>query len=484
MNPAPALASQLRGLSPVPFLIAAALAILAAAAAYLAAAFDKRATRAHAVEHLHELIRLQAAQSDAFVDRIAQSLKFIGHVREREGAGFDLDRLIRDGKLDMAEVLQFGFADHEGIVRQSNLPAGPTLVSIADRAHFQAVARDGESIHIGRPIFGRMAAVWLVQLAIPVRDAQGAFLGAAMASVELGTLGASLVSPGTQDVVALVGDDGVVRGWSRAEPVQLAEARPDHPLMARMRAHPSGDWEGHAPWAPGTELTVWRKLDAYPLYATVAVPAAGLTASADARARLYWAAAGLCAAGAFAVAGVFALRRARAEAALSDLRRADAALGRAVNDAPDLARLMRESKRLDLRVVDARLFARDAFEVARTHAGGAGVVCDFALDLPDGLRILADESRLRRVADALLGAAFDRAGRGGRVGFSVGARGLDARNVEIAIAVAASGETGPAQGRGNGVTAAIAKRMGGSIEHLASPDGTLDVFKAGFARAT
>jgi hypothetical protein len=453
-------------------------------------------------------------------------------VREREGAGFDLDRLIRDGKLDMAEVLQFGFADHEGIVRQSNLPAGPTLVSIADRAHFQAVARDGESIHIGRPIFGRMAAVWLVQLAIPVRDAQGAFLGAAMASVELGTLGASLVSPGTQDVVALVGDDGVVRGWSRAEPVQLAEARPDHPLMARMRAHPSGDWEGHAPWAPGTELTVWRKLDAYPLYATVAVPAAGLTASADARARLYWAAAGLCAAGAFAVAGVFALRRARAEAALeaaraadaektrllaslggdlrrpidilrwsidtladppgeaarrralSDLRRADAALGRAVNDAPDLARLMRESKRLDLRVVDARLFARDAFEVARTHAGGAGVVCDFALDLPDGLRILADESRLRRVADALLGAAFDRAGRGGRVGFSVGARGLDARNVEIAIAVAASGETGPAQGRGNGVTAAIAKRMGGSIEHLASPDGTLDVFKAGFARAT
>jgi hypothetical protein len=33
------------------------------------------------------------------------------------------------------------------------------------------------------------------------------------------------------------------------------------------------------------------------------------------------------------------------------------------------------------------------------------------------------------------------------------------------------------------MTAALAQAMGGRIERLAAPGGTLDVFKAGFARA-
>jgi signal transduction histidine kinase len=531
MTSDPVLASQRRSLSPVPFLAAAAVAILAAIGAYCAATFDRRETREHAISHAADLVRLQAETTGRFIDRIAQSLRFIDYLHERDGFEFDLRALVVDGSLDTNDVLQFGLADARGIVRLSNLPLGPTPTSVADRAHFHAVSIHDEDIHIGRPVLGRLSQRWSVQIVRAIRTEAGGFQGAAMASIDVAAFGRLLEVPGWDAVIALVGADGAVRAHTRFEPDRPGEANFAHPLSARLRASPAGVWEGTSPWSDGNRVTLWRKLDTFPLYVTVTVPVASLTAEADMRARLYWTTASVAALGAFLIAFLYANRRARADAALeaahaadaqktrllvslsaelrrpvdvlrwsidtladspdelarrralADLRRADAALGRAVNDAAELARLMREARELDLRAVDARVFARGAFEAARTQAGGVGVTCDLALDLPDGLRILADETRLRRVTDAMLGHAFDRAGRGGRVGFSVGARGLDSRNVEIAIAVSASGEANHPPMPESGMVAALAQAMGGRIERLASPGGTLDVFKVGVARA-
>jgi hypothetical protein len=69
------------------------------------------------------------------------------------------------------------------------------------------------------------------------------------------------------------------------------------------------------------------------------------------------------------------------------------------------------------------------------------------------------------------------------VGFSVGARGLDPRNVEIAIAVSASGAEGGAAAHDPDLAASLARAMGGKVERQTGPGGTLDVFKAGFVRA-
>jgi two-component system, NarL family, sensor histidine kinase BarA len=531
MNQHPVLAS-FRRISPWgPYIVAAAVGCVALAGAFMAERLDQRETRAHAEAHLGEMARLQAERTDGFIDRIAQSLRFIGYLRERDELDFDLRALIDEGRLDGADVLQFGFVDAAGIVRQSSLPLGPVPVSVADRAHFRAVAVEGEAFHIGRPVLGRVSGRWSLQIVRAIRTERDGFLGAAMAAVDMAAFGGLLDLLGTEATIALVGADGVVRARTRREQGHLGETEIAHALAARLRAAESGLWEGPAPGTDGRHATLWRKLDAYPLYVTVTVPIRTLTADADRRAPYYWAAATCVALSGLLLAFAYARRRAHAEAklaaahaadaaktrllvslnaelrrpvdmlrwsidtladspdeaarrrALADLRRADAALGRAVNDAAELARLMRESKELDLRAIDARLLARDAFEAARGRAGGAGVTCDLALDLPEGLRILADENRLRRVADALLAAAVDRAGRDGRVGFSVGARGLDARNVEIAIAVSASGDPTRAPVPESGMLAALAQTMGGHVERLASPAGTLDVFKAGFARA-
>jgi hypothetical protein len=531
MNTRPALASKRRRPPLTALLVALAIAALALAGAFLGQEFDRRETRAHAENDLVDLTRLQAEMTDGFLGRIAQTLTFIAYLRERDGLDFDLQTLVADGRLDKSDVLLFSFTDADGMVRRSSQPLGAAPVSIADRAHFRAVAIGGEAFHISAPVFGRVSERWSLQVVQRIRSATDGFLGASAASVDVAVFGSLLDVPGKDAMIALVGTDGAVRARTRFEPERPGQADRAHPLMARMHGANEGIWEGTSPWADGTRITTWRKLDAYPLYVTVAVPTQMLTAEADLRARFYWAAASVVAFGAFLLAVLHTLRRRSADAALAaahaadaektrllvslsaelrrpvdvlrwsidtladppdetarrralaDLRRADAALGRAVNDAAELARLMRESKELDLSAIDARGWARLAFEGARARAGGTGVTCDLALDLPEGLRILADENRLRRVADALLGAAFERAGRGGRVGFSVGARGLDPRNVEIAIAVSASSDTPQAAASEGGLAAALAHAMGGRIERLASPGGTLDVFKAGFARA-
>ncbi|MFM7343966.1 MAG: hypothetical protein ACKO1J_01180 [Tagaea sp.] len=525
MGSQPSLASKRRSL---PFVLAFAVALFAALGAYSAATYDRRETRAHAVSDLADIARLQAEMTDGFLDRIDQSLRLISYARLREGRDFDLAALIAEGRLDGHDVLQFGFIDPNGLVTHSSLPLGSTPVSVADRPHFRAIAHGGQDLHIGVPVLGRVSNRWTVQVTRRANGPDGAFLGVAMASIDVEVFGRLLDPAEIRGAIALVGEDGVVRARGQGTQNDFAISTAGADTMTHLRAAPAGAWEERR--AGDAVVTFWRKLDAYPLYVTLTVPAETLTAGAAARARFYWAAAALAALIALAAAFAVARRHRRAEAALeaahaadaektrlllslgaelrhpvdmlrwsidalsdsadeaarkralADLRRIDGALGRAINDAAELARLMRESKELDLSVVDARLFARGAFEVARARAGGSGTVCDFALDLPDGLRILADEMRLRRVADTLLGAAFERAGRGGRVGFSVGARGLDQRNVEIAIAVTASGEDVSASGPENGVVAALAQAMGGKIERLSAPGGTLDVFKAGFAR--
>ncbi|MCZ8124438.1 MAG: cache domain-containing protein [Magnetospirillum sp.] len=531
MTASPDMVTKRRTRAATPFLAAAVASALIFLGAFMAAEFDRQATRTHGEAHYADLLHLQSERVESFVDRIAQSLRFIAHLQERDGAPPDLAALVAGNRLDASDVLQFASIDAEGMVRASNLPLGRASVSIADRPHFRAAAQGGDGVQFSRPVLGRVSGQWSVQMVRAVRSESGAFLGVVGASIDTGVLDRLLDVPGFEGGFALIGADGAVRARTPPNSERRNVDDPAHPLVARMRESETGVWEGPPPWAETPKVALWRKVDSHPLYVVAAVPAATLTADATARARYYWAAAGLAAGGTFVFAAFAARRRARLEAtlararaaaieqarlldslgtdlrgpvdilrwsidtladpadeparrrALADLRRADAALARAADDAAVLARLMRDSSAVESRPIDARDWARGAFETARARAGGAGVTCDLALDLPEGLRIVADEKGLRRVAETLLGAAFERAGRSGRVGFSVGARGLDARTVEIAIAVSASGEALRPDAQTGGMATALAQALGGRVERLAGPNGTLDVFKAGFARA-
>jgi signal transduction histidine kinase len=167
------------------------------------------------------------------------------------------------------------------------------------------------------------------------------------------------------------------------------------------------------------------------------------------------------------------------------LRATGTKLGRALNDVLDWVALTQPTNDVTLGPVDPRDWAKLTYESVRARARDLDVACDLGLDVPEGLRIMADAGRLHRMTNALLVHALSAAGQGGRVGFSVGIRGLDESSVELAIAVSANG---PAPGAarsnlGGAVAQGFAHALGGTIEHREAAGGTLDVFRAGFTRA-
>jgi hypothetical protein len=406
------LASKRRSL---PFATALGVAILAWLGAQSAASYDRRETRAHAHADLANIVLLQAEMTEGFLSRIDQSLQFMSYVRQREGRDFDLAGLLAEGRLVERDVLKFSFIDPSGLVSQSNLPLGPVPVSVADRAHFRAIAEEGRMLDVGAPTLGRVSNRWAVQIARRAHGPDGALLGVPHVSVDVEVFGRLLEPADIPGEIALIGEDGVVRARGSWTQGNFANSTADADTMVRLRAATAGEWEHRG--TDGAFVTLWRKVDAYPLFVTLTVPVETLTVGADARARFYWAAAAMAALIAFATAFAVARRQRRAEAALAaahaadagkawllvslaaelrrpidmlrgsidalaepageparkralaDLRRVDAALGRAGDDAAYLARLMRESEELDLSAVDARLFARGTFERARARRG-------------------------------------------------------------------------------------------------------------------
>ena len=143
MTASPDMVTKRRTRAATPFLAAAVASALIFLGAFMAAEFDRQATRTHGEAHYADLLHLQSERVESFVDRIAQSLRFIAYLQERDGAPPDLAALVAGNRLDASDVLQFASIDAEGMVRASNLPLGRASVSIADRPHFRAAAQGG-----------------------------------------------------------------------------------------------------------------------------------------------------------------------------------------------------------------------------------------------------------------------------------------------------------------------------------------------------
>ncbi len=520
--------------------MAIAVTLLVFGLALTGAWLDRHATRTHEIEELTQFAHIEAGQTQAYVTSTARLLDLVKYAAERGGDAFSLQRLIDEKRIGIGELAQLSVADAQGIVRQSTLPMGSAPVSVADRRHFKALA-DGETdFFIGPPVLGRVSGRWTVQMTRRIDAPDGGFGGAVVASIDVarfGGIGGRLANlPGA--VTAIIGGDGLIRARAGASPADIALDANFDAWMSILRTADSGLSLSDRAAAGNRRAIAWQRLAPYDLYVAVTLPEADLQADSDHRARLYFAAAAFVALLAFGAAlGIdrreralvriaAASDRARVEMArllagfgqdlrdpidalrwasdalsvpgaapsggelqrqraLGALRAAGAKLGRALNDVLDWVALAQSSDGQSLAAIDPRDWAKLTYESVRGRARDLDVACDLGLDVPDGLRIIADASRLHRMTNALLVHALSAAGQGGRVGFSVGVRGLDEAHVELAIAVSANGATpGAKQSHlGDAVAQGFAHSLGGTIEHREAPGGTLDVFRAGFQRA-
>lgn len=539
MSPLPPPATPRRLPLPGIWGLAIAVTLLAFGLALTGAWIDRAKTRAHEMAELEQYTRIGAARTDSYIAAMARLLDFVKYAAERGQSDTTLHHLIDEKRIALDGVAQLSIADAQGIVRESTLPMGSAPVSIADRRHFKAVGEEGLEFFIGQPVLGRVSGRWTVQITRRIDGPSGEFAGAIIASIDIkhfGDIEGDIANlPGA--VTAIVGADGQIRARAGATPVDMALDARFESWMPQLRAAPAGLTTVEAPAGSERVALSWQSLAPYELYVVTTLPEAEMRADSDERAAYYLLAAAFVGLLAFGAAYGIHLReralvriaaasdRARVDMArllagfgqdlrepidalrwatdtlssgngaangegqrqraLASLRAAGTKLTRALNDVIDWVTLTQTSGASSLAAIDPRDWAKLTYESVRGRARDLDVACDLGVDVPEGLRIIADAGHLHRMTSALLVHALSAAGQGGRVGFSVGVRGLDESRVELAIAVSANGAApaAPQSHLGGAVAQGFARSLGGMIEHREAPGGTLDVFRAGFARA-
>ncbi|MBC8793961.1 MAG: hypothetical protein C6Y20_20365 [Tagaea sp. CACIAM 22H2] len=536
MPPSPQAATLRRLPLPGVWGIAIAVALLAFGLALSAAWIDRRETREHELEELAHFTRSGAAQVAAYVVTTVRTLDLIKFAAEHDGPAFSIQRLIDEKRISTEGLMQLSFINAQGIVRQSTLGVATPPTSVADRYHFKTLAEGKSDFAVSPPVLGRRSGVWSVHVARRVDAPDGSFAGAVVATVDMAEFGGidGRIATLPEANTSIVGADGMFRARIGATPADLMLIGSFDTWMPNLRAADSGLAFGDNPFAPGRVAVAWHSVKPFDLFVVMMLPETALRADSDNRAFYYLGAAAFVALLAFAAAlgidrheralkraadaasraqeemarllagfgqdlrePIDALRwatdalampgcgEAQRQRALGTLRASGAKLGRALNDVLDWVTLTQTNDATSLAALDPRDWAKLTYEAVRGRARDLDVACDLGLDVPDGLRIIADAGRLHRMTNALLVHALAAAGQGGRVGFSVGVRGLDAAHVELAIAVSANGTVpGAAQSHlGGEVAQGFARSLGGTIERREAPGGTLDVFRGGFQRA-
>jgi two-component system, sensor histidine kinase len=274
-------------------LVAWAIAIvLVSSAWFLAVALseaDRSDTRAQAETEVRTLALALAGQTGSFVGKIDQALRTAKFVFERDPDHASIAELAEKRTIPSDDLVQFAFADAQGIIRQSNLPLGPSPVSIRDREHFAVQMDHDVGLFVSKPVFGRVSGRWSIQLTRRVEAPDGRPAGVLVASVDAFTFGRLFRALGDESTAstAILGYDGFLRSRSRLTPEMLGVDHSRHPMIQAARRHAEGTWTGPSPSDGERRIHGYRGLDEFPLFVLVGVPERDVFVDQRYRAALY-----------------------------------------------------------------------------------------------------------------------------------------------------------------------------------------------------
>ena len=168
-------------------------------------------------------------------------------------------------------VLQLGIVDKNGIMTSSNLGPSRGRIDLSDREHFR-VQRDANAdrLFISKPVHGRQSGRWSVQMTRRIVDADGAFAGVMVISLDPLVLSRAYAAVDIgRGIVFLAGMDGVVRAGAPDLMAMLGHDVAASPLLAAARASENGTLEYRD--KGGTDMIgSFRRLSRYGLVVAVA----------------------------------------------------------------------------------------------------------------------------------------------------------------------------------------------------------------------
>jgi PAS domain S-box-containing protein len=256
------------------------------------ARFERREAVAAAIERNANLAVAFEEFTVRTIDGADSVARYVKREYARTGASIDIPALIADHTIDATAFTAISIVDEHGnLVATSftRIPEGP--LNAADRPHFTVhVAHDTGKVFVGQPILSRLTGRATIPISRRINKPDGSFGGIVSVQVEpvrfTEFYGDATVR--AEDVIALVGLDGIGRARRIGRRDTFGESSEGGRLMAEQKLHPAGAY-----LAPGRQDGVmryysYRTLHDYPLIVAVGVAEQDvLLASSQRRARNY-----------------------------------------------------------------------------------------------------------------------------------------------------------------------------------------------------
>lgn len=179
-------------------------------------------------------------------------------------------------------IVQIAVADKGGKVLSTTVRGEmslPNAVSIADREHFLVHQQQKPAgLYIGRPVQGRISGLWTIQLSRALHR-HGEFSGVLVLSLSPDYIGNYFRSifEGSEDVIALLRDDGIYLAHSKGQTAVLGQALPTQLLTLSRAAGDRGTYETMD--SDGIQrIYAWSHSNEFPLIVGVGIEKEGVLA--------------------------------------------------------------------------------------------------------------------------------------------------------------------------------------------------------------
>ncbi len=254
------------------YLAGSLLVLLSAALVSAAALHEEHANRLESAErdtanlarafeeHIHRTFRALDQQSRLIADDYLAD-------PEPQRLGARLHRLLA---LEDAAV-QHAIIDADGRLHASS--AERRGIDLSDREHFRHHLRPGAlATFVSRPLVGRASGKWSIQYTRRIEDAAGGFRGVAVASFdpEYLTRFYRSVDLGPRGVIALLGEDGIVRARSVDMERHIGRDLGHSTLLVHAARAPVDTYRSPSALDGVERIVSYRKVRDFPLLVAVA----------------------------------------------------------------------------------------------------------------------------------------------------------------------------------------------------------------------